>query len=259
MAKKKFDPKAKAKRQKIFAGVGGLLLVVLLGIQVPRTMKLMNSSGQTTGSSTPSSTTTAAGTQALAPPSLAGGSVAGGSATGGSTSAAATSADGILDPASPLPPDAGQLVSFSDFKSKDPFKQQVSTECASDSTSPVPASCASASTPVPTASASSSPDAGAAPASLTSGARAPVSSAKATTATISVNGNSSSVSVGASFPAPQPVFTLVSLSRTAAKIGIAGGSYESGATTVTLKMGKTVTLQNTSDGARYSLRLIATV
>jgi hypothetical protein len=54
------------------------------------------------------------------------------------------------------------------------------------------------------------------------------------------------------------VFILVSLTRTAAKIGIAGGSYETGAATVTLTQGKSVTLMNTADGTRYVLRLIST-
>jgi hypothetical protein len=53
------------------------------------------------------------------------------------------------------------------------------------------------------------------------------------------------------------VFTLVSLTQRAAKIGIAGGSYENGAATVTLAKGKTVTLMNTADGTRYVLRLVA--
>ena len=41
MAKKKFDPKAKAKRQKMIAAVGGVLLLGLLAFQVPRTMKML--------------------------------------------------------------------------------------------------------------------------------------------------------------------------------------------------------------------------
>jgi hypothetical protein len=72
---------------------------------------------------------------------------------------------------------------------------------------------------------------------------------------IMVNGSPSSVAVGSSFPASSPVFTLVSLTRSAAKIGIAGGSYENGAATVTLARGKTITLMNTADGTRYVLRL----
>jgi hypothetical protein len=80
---------------------------------------------------------------------------------------------------------------------------------------------------------------------------------KAKQATISVNGIAGAVTVGGSFPTSAPVFTLVSLTRTSAKIGIAGGSYENGAATVTLVKGKTVTLMNTADGARYTLRLLS--
>ena len=63
--------------------------------------------------------------------------------------------------------------------------------------------------------------------------------------------------VGKSFPSAAPVFSLVSMSGSSAEIGIAGGSYESGAATVTLTKGKTVTLLNTADGTRYVLRLVA--
>jgi hypothetical protein len=40
------------------------------------------------------------------------------------------------------------------------------------------------------------------------------------------------------------------------KISIVGGSYESGAPTVTLEQGKTLTLVNTADGVRYVLKLL---
>ena len=94
-------------------------------------------------------------------------------------------------------------------------------------------------------------------AATTKPASAATAPAKVTTATITVNGLAGQVSVGASFPASSPVFTLVSLTPRAAKIGIAGGSYENGAATVTLAKGKTVTLMNTADGMRYVLRLVA--
>ena len=241
MAKKKIDPKAKAKRQKVMAAVGGVLLLVMLAIQVPRTMKLMNSQSQIADTSTPSSSTTASGTQPLAPPSLDGSSA--GSTSPGGSAATATSSDGISDPTAPLPADAGQLVSFSHFKSKDPFKQQLSVGPTASS-SPPAAPSVRAGAGLTTAGANET--------------KAPVSNVKPTTATISVNGNNNSVTVGAAFPAGAPVFTLVSLTGAMAKIGIATGSYESGAATVSLKKGKTVTLQNTADGARYTLRLVST-
>jgi hypothetical protein len=54
------------------------------------------------------------------------------------------------------------------------------------------------------------------------------------------------------------MFVLVSLTTTIAKVGIADGALDTGSPTVTLKKGKKLTLQNTVDGARYELLLIAT-
>jgi len=66
------------------------------------------------------------------------------------------------------------------------------------------------------------------------------------------------VKLGAAFPQTQPIFQLVSLTRTSAKITIAGGTLEGGAPTVTLTKGKQLTLMNTADGSRYALKLLAT-
>jgi hypothetical protein len=259
MAKKKHDPKAKAKRQKVIAAVGGVLLLGVLGIQVPRTLKMMHPQDQSAQSSSPSTAaSTTSGTPALAPPSLDGSTGGPSGASGASPSSAVTTADGISDPAGPLPPDAGQLVSFSQFKSKDPFKQQISTGCGAASSQAPGVVCASG-------SGGSSTTAKSGPAKIASGLPSPAASkparklsfSKANTATISVNGLKSTVSVGKTFPSAAPVFSLVSLSGSSAKIGIAGGSYESGAATVTLARGKTVTLLNTADGTRYVLRLVA--
>jgi hypothetical protein len=71
-----------------------------------------------------------------------------------------------------------------------------------------------------------------------------------------VNGNSEAVAVGAQFPASSPVFVLVSLKTSSAKIAIAGGSLQGGGT-ATLKKGRPLTLMNTADGTRYVLRLIS--
>ncbi len=40
------------------------------------------------------------------------------------------------------------------------------------------------------------------------------------------------------------------------EIGIAGGEYASGGETITLALGKKLTLQNTADGSRYELELL---
>ena len=66
------------------------------------------------------------------------------------------------------------------------------------------------------------------------------------------------VAVSKAFPPSNPTFTLVSVGSGVAMIGIAGGSYASGAQTVTLQAGRPLTLVNTADGVRYELRLEST-
>jgi hypothetical protein len=76
---------------------------------------------------------------------------------------------------------------------------------------------------------------------------------------IEVNGTSETVAVGKTFPAsaPQPYFQLVSVTRNAAKIGIAGGSLTNGDDTVTIPVGKSVTLMNTADGTKYTIKVVS--
>ena len=71
-----------------------------------------------------------------------------------------------------------------------------------------------------------------------------------------MNGSSESVTSGSNFPAASPVFQLLSLTATTAKVSVVGGSYASGAATLTLKVNTSVTLVNTADGTRYTLLLL---
>jgi hypothetical protein len=253
---KKFDAKAKAKRQKIIAAVGGVILIGVLAFQVPRTMKMLNQKGADT--SAPASTTATVTT----PLSSTGSAATVVSAGGGG--------DGLVDPDSVPAPQSGQLLAFSRFRTKDPFSQQLDLTCeggGASSDGSTGAGCGSGSGSGSTSSSSASPAKGkkepTAPSSegeAVAPAGPPAAKApapKPTTATISVNGQSESVSVGAQFPASNPTFTLVSLTNTSAKIGIAGGSLESGGATVTLQKNKPLTLMNTADGTRYVLRLIS--
>ena len=250
---KKVDPvAAKAAMQKKLAIVGGVLLLAVLAFQVPRTMKMLNGGGNVT----PPASTVAVGTTAttgtsLAPPTLDGGSTsaAGSDATTGSS--AQTSADGVSDPSAPLPPSSGQLISFNQFKSKDPFKQQIQ-ECAGGPCSTAsPAAGGSASSPSSGAGTKAPKPANTVPAGTAA------ASARPTTATISVNGVLEKVAARGTFPSASPVFVLVRLTRTEAMIGIAGGSLEGGAQAVGLKVGKTVKLQNTADQSTYVVKLIS--
>jgi hypothetical protein len=239
---KKIDPQAKAKRQKIIAATLGVVLLGVLAFQLPRTLKMLH---QSSASASPAETTTAATATGTT------------GASGALTAAASTSGstgDGLNDPGVLPAPQSGQLLAFSRFRSKDPFTQQINIACASGSSD----GCSSSSTgttvpsggatsPKPSSTKTSTP-----PASGTG-----VTAVKPTAAEISVNGTTESVTVGAKFPASSPTFVLVSLTKSSAKVGIAGGSLEGNKQTVTLKKGVPLTLMNTADGTRYVLRLVS--
>ena len=247
---KKIDPKAKAKRQKIYAGVGGVILLAVLAFQVPRTLKMLNPPNVTSSSSAPATTTSATPTP-ISAPSLSGGN------TAASPAAAVTGGDGISDPDTVPTPQSGQLLAFGLFRSKDPFVQQLDPNGATEgSASVTPASTGPSGAIVPATGGS-----GGAPASkpAAQAVSSPTATAAAapTTAVISVNGAPESVQVAGTFPAADPFFKLVSLTKKGAKISIAGGSLENGAPTVTLTKNKALTLMNTADGTRYVLRLVS--
>jgi hypothetical protein len=239
---KKIDLQAKAKRQKIIAAVGGVVLLALLAYQVPKTLKLLH--GSSASASPPPASTT--------PASTPGSSVAATASSGGATS------DGLSDPGLAPGAQSGQLLGFSRFRSKDPFAQQVNASCTDSSGSET--TCTGGSTGGTGSTGGAGPRTG--PGSPpSSGAATPPQPqpppAAATSARISVNGVAETVSVGGQFPASSPTFRLVSLTRTSAKIGIAGGSLDGAKQTVTLKLNTPVTLMNTADGTRYVLRLLS--
>lgn len=232
---KKIDPlKAKQKKQKILAAVLGVLFLGLLAFQVPRVLKMMKTPPPPSASDSTTATTAAppSGTPSLAAPSLSGAEQL--PTTSPSDSASTPGTAAAL---------SGQLASFSRFASKDPFNQQLSDAKASGSSggSTSTGSAAGGGTTMPQGQ-SSSPQPG--------------------TAVISVNGTLYTVAKNSDFPQPTAadpsavaLFRLVSLTATSAKISIVGGSYSSGAATVTLTVNQPVTLMNTADGTRYTLVL----
>jgi hypothetical protein len=70
---KKIDPKAKAKRQKIYAGVGGVILLAVLAFQVPRTLKMMHPADESSSTPAPAATTPGTTPAPISAPSLSGG------------------------------------------------------------------------------------------------------------------------------------------------------------------------------------------
>lgn len=236
MSKKQRDAfKAKEKKQKIAAAVGGVLLVILLVIQVPKVMKQLNR-GKAEAAAPVAVKAPAVGTPtpSLAAPTLRGEGQGIASSAGGA-GLVSSSEPGVT---------AGQLASFSRFVSKDPFSQQIVTGSGSSASGSGGSTGSTGSSESPSGGSSS----GSAPAPGD--------------AVIAVNGTLMSVTVGTDFPQPStadpsavPFFHLVSLTATTAKISIAGGSYANGAVTVTLRVNKPITLKNTADGSRYTLVL----
>jgi hypothetical protein len=133
----------------------------------------------------------------------------------------------------------GKLTSFSVFAAKDPFVQQVVTD-----------------SPFGDADAGGGTKADAA---KTTSKGFTVGTTAAAVTIISVNGARQALEPGAAFPASDPVFVLVAEQPDAktAVIGVAGGAYASGAKTTKLKVGKPLTLVNTTTGARYRIVLVA--
>ena len=121
----KFDPKAKAKRQKIIAGVLGLALVGVLIFQAPKIMSMFGGGSSSTASE-PAATTPAPAVPAV--PVTPGTPVAAPTPAGGS-------AERVDSDPAPAPAD-GQLVTFDRFDTKDPFAQQVSDTPAAAAPAP---------------------------------------------------------------------------------------------------------------------------
>ncbi|MBA3412700.1 MAG: hypothetical protein H0T09_03320 [Actinobacteria bacterium] len=227
----KVNPRAaRERKQKIFVAVGGLLLLAMLAIQLPKILG---------GSSTEAAATTET-------------TLAGEATTPVSDGPSGGVPTALVDTRYRLAAGPGQLRSFSMFDHKDPFVQQLQTPDATPGSDGGGADDAggggeagtsppSADKPPPTEDFST--DDPAAPA----------------VTVISVNGTRQALVAGTVFPAADPVFVLIAENPKAKTVvvGIAGGSYANGAGGTKLRVGKPLILVNTSTGARYRLVLVA--
>ena len=234
MAKKHVDPlKAKQKKQKILLAVLGVAFLGVAAFEGPKLWKQLHPPPL------PPRVIPANGGNPVAgaPTTLAAPTLGGAQEPGATT----TDATGSLVAAGPTVQD-GVLASFSRFASKDPFAQQLNDQQASSSPSSGGSSSGGSANPgIP---------------------GVPGTAPKPGSAVISVNGTLYTVATKTDFPQPSAsdptavaLFHLVSVTAHTATISIAGGSYATGAPTVTLKENKPVTLMNTADGTRYTLVL----
>jgi hypothetical protein len=255
---KKVDPlKAKAAKQKKIAIGGCVLLLALLGFQGPKTLKMLKGPQALP---TPTATAPATTTPAAAAP----GGTAAGQVPADPTAAPAPELSAVAD--SDLSPAAeqGQLATFERFASKDPFAQQAEAEPTAPAAAAPTKDTETSTTPDQATSAASGTDAGSTDAGATDGgfttggSAASDGAAVAATTSISVNGVAEDVAVAAAFPKDEPTFVLVKIAKNgkSVEIGIAGGEYAGGGETITLALGKKLTLQNTADGSRYELQLL---
>ena len=240
----------KQRRQTKILIVLGVVLLGLAVLQGPKLMDQLNGSSApaaapatdtTGGTSTASSTTVIAG---AVPTDPAATPVAAGSATATTPVPAGvpravlvgvTVGGGALQK-----PGEGQLRAFTLFRAKDPFVQRLPQQ---------PAATTAPSTP---SSSGGSSGSGSASGGSSQGT---VAANPLAFATLSVNGNDSAVEVKQAFPQKAPLFKLVSLKKKTAKIAVAGGAFTDGQT-ITLTLGKPLTLVNTATGARYVVELV---
>jgi hypothetical protein len=261
MAKKKrVDPvKQREKRVKIAAIVGTVLMVLVGAYEIPSMLAVMNKKPPGNTRYDPGPSLTPGGL-----PNVAAGA-------GGSTAAAAPSGQ-LVDTDAPPASGAGQLVSFSVFETKNPFYPQVSNAQAppdtgaGTSTTPTTANKPGADVPATTngtttngtTTTATPPGASAVPSTQPPGTTTTTAAPPPPTVSLSVNGAVSHVASGGTFPSGTPVFRLTSWTKGSAQIAIVGGSYASGTGTLTLHVGEAVTLENQTDGKRYTLELLST-
>jgi hypothetical protein len=133
----------------------------------------------------------------------------------------------------------GKIRSFSVFAPKDPFVQQVVTQNGLGAEGDGKEAAGKGGTP--------------------SKEFATGKPAVAAVTIVTVNGARQVLEPGMKFPAADPLFVLVA-EKPGSKsvvVGIVGGSYSGGQKTTTLKVGKPLTLVNTTTGARYKISLVS--
>jgi hypothetical protein len=247
---------AKVRRQKQIVAVGSVILLALVGYQLPKLLGGSSSSAPAPLSTVP---VTPSAPLAAAPGKL-------------------PDTDKVSSQ-----PQYTKLESFSLFKSKDPFVQQLSTNVPPPASAPAtadptgqgagatppspadqgltPATTPASTVPFPaeTTSATTTP-ATTTPGSTTPGSTTPVSTTPAvapTSVLISTNGVCETVNLQGTFPQNENIFRVVWIAKDgkSVKVAVVGGSYDSGEAATTLKMGQTLTLVNTADGTRYVIAL----
>ena len=140
----------------------------------------------------------------------------------------------------------GQLTRFSHFTGKDPFKALVNL------TAGAPAQTATTGSQTPAAKLSVVPPPTQPSVAFAQKPAGPTVPA----ALILYNGKKLTVPLGFGFPAKHPLFRLVTLGVDTVRIGLVGGSFANGKTTLPLQRGHKVSLSDSTTGDKFVLRLV---
>ena len=209
---------ARERKQKIFVAIGGIFLVGMLAIQLPKILG---------GSSSPEAaavtTTDASGLPVV--------------------QAAPTGAAPVALVATS--PESAKITTFSAFTRKDPFVQQVTTQSA--------AVAPEGSGTTPEKSGGSVGDAP----TKEFATGTPSAAAAATIVTVNGARQVVALGARFPAGDPLFVLVAEKPDSKAIVVGIVGGSYAGGAKTTTLRVGKSLTLVNTVTGAKYKISLVS--
>jgi hypothetical protein len=214
------------RRARIMLAVLGLVFVGVLALELPKMLGGGHSNPVAAPATTsPTSSTTTANVAS--------------SSTAAATASASSSGD--------------QLVTFSRFAAKDPFRQQVNLS-APGGTSGAGAAAGGSAEKAPVAK-----QPVATPPSVrfsVQPVKQPASGPLVPAALLKVDGKQRIVRLGEAFPAAKPLFRLVSMSQKAIWIKLLGGSFSNGQSTLKIVRDHPVTLANTTAGTRMALGLV---
>jgi hypothetical protein len=235
-----------AKQKKILIGLVPLFLLIMV-FMGPGLLKQVTGGGKHEPPPViPPDTSGGPATPAPAPGAAPGAAPSTAAPAGTATVAAptATSLDDTDDLSSVGP---GQLVSFDRFVGRDPFRQGIESK----PDAPAPTGGSTPGDKPPTGGTGGGTG-------TTGGGTGGGSSGDAyTKATIDVNGISETVAEDGNFPESDPIFTLVKVTKGGIEIGLVSGEFTAGDPTISVKVGKTVTLVSQPDGLRYVIKLVS--
>jgi hypothetical protein len=199
-----------AQQKKILIALAPVLLGLLVW-QGPKTYSALMG-GSAAPAAPPATTTTTTATTASPVPLPTG-------TTPTPPTGSPTSATNLQDSDPLLSPGTGQLIVFSRFLSKDPFRAKPSSTSSSD------------------------------------GSEGPTGNASR--ASLEVNGTAEDVRIGETFPGGDPAFRLVNAGGESAEIGLASGTFSNGQETIAVNVGETLVLISDPDGTRYAIKLLS--